>query len=177
VKKTPLFLLLATILFLSPTLQGQTRQKIGFVNSNKIFQELPAAQEVQRRIDAFTKPLQDSLEAMQGELQRLYEDYQRKEALMNEATKRTEQQRLLELERRFNEFRVQKFGAEGEVARETERLLEPIRDDIRMAISNVAKEEGYTFVFDKTEQIQILLYGDPAHELTFKVIDKLKRGR
>ncbi|MCK5571823.1 MAG: OmpH family outer membrane protein, partial [Bacteroidetes bacterium] len=109
-KQTQLFVLLAAILLLSCPLQGQTRQKTGFVNSNKIFQELPAAQEVQRRIDAYTKPLQDSLEAMQRDLQQLYEDYQRKEALMNEATKRAEQQRLLELERRFNEFRVQKFG-------------------------------------------------------------------
>ena len=152
-------------------------QKIGFVNSNKIFQELPAAQEVQKRIDAFTKPLQDSLELMQRELQTSYEDYQRKEALMNEATKRTEQQRLLEMERRFNEFRLRNFGSDGVVARETERMLEPLRNDIRQAIASVAKEEKYSFVFDKTDQIQILLYGDPAHELTFKVIDRLKRGR
>jgi len=152
-------------------------QKIGFVNSNKIFQELPAAQEVQKRIDAFTKPLQDSLELMQRELQTSYEDYQRKEALMNEATKRAEQQRLLEMERRFNEFRLRNFGSDGVVARETERMLEPLRNDIRQAITSVAKEEKYSFVFDKTDQIQILLYGDPAHELTFKVIDRLKRGR
>ena len=168
--------LVAMALLLAPSVFAQA-QKIGFVNSNKIFQELPAAQEVQRRIDAFTKPLQDSLEMMQRDLQGSYEDYQRKEALMNEATKRAEQQRLLELERRFNEFRVQKFGSDGVVARETERMLEPLRNDIRQAIISVAKEEKYTFVFDKTDQIQILLYGDPAHELTFKVIDRLKRGR
>ena len=168
--------IVALALIMAPGLYAQT-QKIGFVNSNKIFQELPAAQEVQRRIDAFTKPLQDSLEMLQSNLQQNYEDYQRKEALMNEATKRAEQQRLLEMERRFNEFRIQKFGSDGVVARETERMLEPLRDDIRQAIASVAKEEKYSFVFDKTDQIQILLYGDPAHELTFKVIDRLKRGR
>jgi len=32
-------------------------------------------------------------------------------------------------------------------------------------------------VFDQTEQVQILLYGDPNHDLTFKVIDRLKRGK
>jgi len=32
-------------------------------------------------------------------------------------------------------------------------------------------------VFDKTETIQILLYGDPTHDITFKVIDRLKRGK
>jgi hypothetical protein len=31
-------------------------------------------------------------------------------------------------------------------------------------------------VFDKTEQIQILLYGDPKDDITFKVIDRLRRG-
>ena len=60
---------------------------------------------------------------------------------------------------------------------ETEKLLAPLRDRIRSAITTVAKEEKYSFVFDKTESIQILLYGDPAHDITFKVIDRLKRGK
>jgi len=152
-------------------------QKIGFVNSAKIFQELPAAQEVQRKIDAVTKPIQDTLETMQKQLAGAYEDYQKKEALMNDATKKSEQQRILDMERRFNEFRSEKLGNDGEVAKQTEKLLAPLREKIRTAIQNVAAEERYSFVFDKTEQIQILLYGDPAHDLTFKVIDKLKRGK
>ncbi len=49
---------------------GQAQaQKIGYVNSTKIFQELPAAQDAQKRIDAIGKPIQDSLEAMQKDLQ------------------------------------------------------------------------------------------------------------
>jgi outer membrane protein len=165
------------ILLIVSTLAVAQTQRIGYVNSAKIFQELPAAQDAQRRIDAVAKPYQDSLEAMQRELQARYEDYQKKEALMNEQTKRAEQQRLIEMERQFNAFRVEKFGAEGAIAKETEKLLAPIREKIKNAIAAVAKDEKYSFVFDKTEQVQILLYGDAAHDLTFKVIDKLKRGK
>jgi len=157
-------------------MQAQS-QRIGYVNSSKIFQELPAAQEAQKRIDAIAKPLQDSMETMQKELQSRYEDYQKKEAMMNDATKKSEQQKLVEMERRYNEFRAEKFGQEGTVAKETEKIINPIREKIKAAIGQVAKEEKYNFIFDKTEQIQILLYGDPTHDMTFKVIDKLKRGK
>ena len=175
-KSTLVVLTACALLTVASALHAQS-QKIGFVNTAKIFQELPAAQEAQKKIDGLAKPLQDSLEAMQRQYQGLVEDYQKKEALMNDQTKRAEQQRILELERRFNEFRAEKLGNEGELAKQTEKLLAPLRDKIRSAIQGVAQEEKYSFVFDRTEQVQILLYGDPAHDLTFKVIDRLKRGR
>jgi outer membrane protein len=176
--KTPFVLLSLTLIALLavPALFAQS-QKIGYVNSSKIFQELPAAQDAQRRIDAMSKPIQDSLQAMQTELQARYEDYQKREALLNDAAKKAEQQKLIDAERRMNEYRVQKLGNDGDLARATEKLLAPLRERIKAAITAIAKEEKYGFIFDKTDAIQILLYGDPAHDVTFKVIDRLNRGR
>ena len=57
------------------------------------------------------------------------------------------------------------------------RILNPLKEKVLKSIERVAKDEKYTFVFDQTEQMQILLYGDPNHDLTFKVIDRLKRGK
>ncbi|MEW6510777.1 MAG: OmpH family outer membrane protein [Bacteroidota bacterium] len=174
--KTPL-LSLSIIVLAVGIVSASAQQRIGFVNSTKIFQELPAAQDAQKKIDAIGKPLQDSLEAMQRDLQAKYEEYQKKEALYNDATKKAEQQKLIDQERRVQEYRLEKFGQDGELAKQTEKIINPIREKIKAAIAQVAKEEKYNFVFDKTEQIQILLYGDPKDELTFKVIDKLKRGK
>jgi outer membrane protein len=172
-------ILLPAIVFLvlfAVAAQAQT-QKIGYVNSTKIFQEYPAALDAQKKIDAIGRPLQDSLDAMQKDLQARYEDYQKKEGMMNDATKKTKQQELVELERAANQFRVEKFGQDGELARRTEQIINPVREKIKAAITQVAKEEKYSFVFDKTDQIQVLLYGDPNQDITFKVIDKLKRGK
>jgi len=165
------------VLFLATAAAAQAQQRIGYVNSTKIFQELPAAQDAQRRIDAIGKPLQDSLEAMQKSLQSQYEEYQKKEALYNEATKKSAQQALIDFERRVQEYRTEKFGQDGQLAKASEQIINPIREKIKTAIATVAKEEKYNFVFDKTDQIQILLYGDPKDDITFKVIDRLKRGK
>ncbi len=41
------------------------------------------------RIDALSKPVQDSLEAMQRDLQARYEDYQNAKRLLNDAAKKS----------------------------------------------------------------------------------------
>jgi outer membrane protein len=164
-------------LIVSVGITAHAQQKIGYVNSTKIFQELPEAQEAQKKIDAMTKPLQDSLGAMQKELQAKYDEYQKKEGMMNEAAKKATQQEILDMERKYNEFRVEKFGNDGDLAKQTDKIITPIKEKIIKAIAAVAKEEKYNFVLDKTEQVLVLLYGDPNHDLTFKVIDKLKRGK
>jgi len=174
VKTRTLPLILGGLLFCAFSAGAQ--QRIAFVNSSKIFQELPAAQEAQRRIDGIGKPMQDSLETMKKDLQEKYAEYQKKESLYNDATKKSEQQKLLEQERAVQEYQVTRFGQEGLLARQSESIINPIRDRIKTAIGAVAKELKYNFVFDKTEQIQILLYGDPKADITFKVIDRLRRG-
>jgi outer membrane protein len=174
VKKLSVLLIGAAFIASASTAGAQ--QRIAFVNSTKIFQELPAAQEAQRRIDGIGKPMQDSLEAMKKDLQEKYAEYQKKEALFNDATKKSEQQKLLEQERAVQEFQLTRFGQEGLLARHSESIINPIRERIKSAIGAVAKELKYNFVFDKTDQIQILLYGDPKDDITFKVIDRLRRG-
>ena len=153
------------------------QQKVGYVNSTKIFQEIPEAQEAQKKIDAITKPYQDSLAAMEKDLQSRIDEYQKKESLMNDAAKKAAQQEFSDLKRKYDEFRVDKFGNDGEIAKQTDKIINPLKDKILKAIEKVAKAEKYTFVFDQTENVKVLLYGDPREDLTNRVIDMLKRGK
>jgi len=174
VKTRSLSLIVAGVFVFACSAHAQ--QRIAFVNSSKIFQELPEAQTAQKRIDGIGKPMQDSLEAMKKDLQDKYAEYQKKESLYNDATKKSEQQKLMEQNQAMQEYQVTRFGQDGLLARQSEMIINPIRDRIKSAITSVAKELKYNFVFDKTDQIQILLYGDPKDDITFKVIDKLRRG-
>ncbi len=95
---------------------------------------------------------------------------------MTDAAKKAEQQKLVELQQQLAQFRQDKFGNDGEIAKRSELIIQPIRDKIKQAIDAIAKAEKYNYVFDKNDQIQILLFGDPKDDLTFKVIDRLNRG-
>jgi outer membrane protein len=50
-----------------------------------------------------------------------------------------------------------------------------IKRKIYTAIEQVAKTESMQFVFDKSGDI-LLLYADASFDITFQVLDKLKRG-
>ncbi len=171
-----LVILLAAVAVLSVPLKAQSI-KIGFVNSAKIFQELPEAQDAQKKIDDMQKSIQDSLEVKQKAFQSKYDEYQKQESMMNEATKKARQDELVGMQRDFELYRQEKLGNNSDLAKESERLLEPLKAKVLKAIERVAKDDKYTFVFDKTDQVNVLLYGDPTHDLTYKVIDRLKRGK
>lgn len=168
--KTTLFFL---VLLIAAT-GVNAQQKVGYVNSPKIFQELPEAQEAQRKIDAFAKPVQDSLASLQKELQDKYDEYRKKESMMTEAAKRSAQDELQALQLKAREYAQDK---DTELGKQREKILTPLKDKILKAIEKVAKEEKYTFVFDQNENTPVLLYGDPREDLTNRVLDKLKRGK
>lgn len=173
--------MLITLIFLSLIISYPTRsdaqQKIGYVNSAKILQEFPEAQEAQKKLDATGAQWQSELERMSRELQTRYEDFQKKEATMAEQAKRDQREELIALEQRGVQYRQEKFGNTGELAILTDSLLTPIKKKVMKVIEQVAKEEKLSFVFDRNEQILVLLYGDPASDYTYKVIDRLNRGK
>ncbi|MFI5250834.1 MAG: OmpH family outer membrane protein [Bacteroidota bacterium] len=150
--------------------------KIGYVNSAKILQEYPEAQEAQKKIDAKGQVWQAELETMSNTLKSKYEAFQQKQATLTDQAKRDQQQELVELEQKGVEFRTEKFGNSGALAQLTDSLLTPIKKKVMKVIEAIAKKEGLQFVFDRNEQILVLLYGEPKYDYTNLVIDRLKRG-
>jgi outer membrane protein len=160
---------------LAASIPAAAQQKIGYVNSEKILQELPAAKEAKDSLAVIVKNWQGELDQMSKDLQGKYEDYQKKQGLYNDQTKQSEQKKLIDEEQQMNDFKTQKFGQQGELAMEQDRLMAPIKKQVFDAIKQVASENKLSFVFDKAGDV-LLLYGEPNADYTFKVIDRLKRG-
>jgi outer membrane protein len=158
------------------TTDSQT-QKIAYVNSAKILDEFPEAQEAQKKLELLGKQWQDEFDKINKSYQDKLQEYQKKSSLMTEEAKKTAQQELLELEQKAYDFRQQKLGQDGELEKQRDKLLTPIKEKILKAIEQVAKEQKFTFVFDKNEQIQFLLFGESTFDVTFDVLSKLKRGK
>lgn len=163
------------VTFCSFTQQASAQQKIGYVNSEKVLAELPEAKQAQAQLEGVVKGWQDELEKMSKALQSKYEDYQKQQSMMNDATKQTKQKELVDEEQKINQYKQDKFGQQGELAAQREKMMKPIQDKVFRAIERVAKEQKLAFVLDKATDIPVL-YADPQFDYTYKVIDNLKRG-
>jgi outer membrane protein len=152
-------------------------QKVGYVDSQIILTQLPDAIKAQGDLDALTNLWSNQIDSMKLALQQQYTDYQKQAATMTEEQKQTRQQEIVASEQQIYTFQNQKFGQpNGEIFQKQEEIFEPVKTKIYGAIEQVAQDEQMHFVFDKSGDV-ILLYADSAFDITFKVLDKLKRGK
>ncbi len=155
---------------------GQS-QKLGYVDSQVILNQLPEAIKAQSDLDALTNLWTSQLDSMKQAYQQAIANYQKQQGTMTEEQKAARQKDVVAMEQTIYDFQQKKFGQQnGEIYQKQEAIFNPVKQKIYAAIGEVAKEEGMQFIFDKSGDI-ILLYADAAFDITYKVLDKLKRGK
>jgi outer membrane protein len=148
-------------------------QRIGYVDSEEIFKNMPEAIMAQGEIEAFQTKMYEKLDSMSQSLQQAIAEFRKQESMMSETIKADQQQRIIAQNEAFEQAKRQ---ASTDVQKRGEQLLKPVKDKVYKAIEEVAKSEKMTFVFDKLKDA-LLLYADNDYDITFKVLDKLKRAK
>lgn len=164
----------AVILFLlSIALPLRSQQKIGYIDSKVILDNLQDAKDAQTNLDNLVLKWRGELQAINDSLNYMKDDYEKKKLILTEKVRSQEEANIKAMEKRISDFRLEKFGENGEYFRKQNELMKPVQDRMFKAIQDVAKEGGYDFVFDRSSQI-LLLYMNDKYDLTQKVIRKLE---
>jgi outer membrane protein len=168
-KKSSIILLFALLLN-STNLFAQLQ--IGYVNSDAIIQNLPDAQDAQKKIDAQIQEWNDEIKKMERDLSEKTKDFEKRKLVMSDTKKAETEKELEKLAQNIDKFRQNKFGYKGELYTKQEEIMKPIQNKIFTAIQEVAEEEDLDFVFDKSGDI-MFLYAKEEYDITDKVLQKL----
>ncbi len=163
-------LLLVGLLCVVPVLHAQT--KIAYINSATVMEQLSEAQDAQKQIDALSQQWQADLNQMANDMQAKVEDYDKRKLIMSDKRRAEVEKDLQDLDKKIVDFRNQKFGTNGELFSKQNELMKPIQEKIFKAVKDVADEEGYDYVVDRSSST-LLLYANNKHDLTQKIIQKL----
>lgn len=148
--------------------------KVGVVNMETIAEQLPEAKQAQEKLMDLTKKYQDTLMKMQKALEDKFQQYQKQKGMMTPEQQQSEEATLQQQNMEILQYRETIFGQTGLLIKKNNEFLEPIRDKIRKAIEMVSKNEKISLVFDTTSSS--LLYFDDKFDITFRVLDEIKRG-
>lgn len=143
-------------------------QKFGHLNSNELLLAMPERATVEEEVKKYAQQLESQLGIMSKEYQAKVQDYQSKEASMTEAIKKDKIKEITNLEERISEFQQ---TAQSDLQEREEKLLRPIIDKAKKAIEDVAKENGYTYIFDSG--VGVLLYQKDSDNIMPLVKKKL----
>jgi outer membrane protein len=147
--------------------------KIGYVDSNTIFDKLPDAQDARQKLDSYIREWKSELAKMQSELTAKKSDFERRKLIMTDQTKKDMEADIQKLEKDIDDYRDKKFGTRGELFQKQDELMKPIQNKVFSVIKEIAQEQDLDFVFDRSSDVT-LLYAKDKYDITPLVIDKLK---
>jgi outer membrane protein len=151
---------------------AHAQAKIGWINSAAIMDKLPEAQDAQRQIDNTVGQWQSELAKMQNEWQARYEEYDKKKLILTDQLRAQTEKELQDLDKKIADYRTKKFGQNGELFAKQNELMKPVQNKIFKVIEDIAREDGYDYVFDKSGDI-LLMYTNDKYDLTAKVFERM----
>ncbi len=120
-------------------------QKFGHVDAASIMQSLPEFIKVRGELEALQKEYENDLKAMQDEIQRKAEDYDKNKSTMN-TTKQEETE--AELNDMYQKLQQAYSDNQQNFQKAQQEKLQPINDKIMSAIKNVGQAGGYVYIMD-----------------------------
>lgn len=153
-------LTLAVALMVSAT--AVNAQKFGRVDLAAIVTNMTEYKEATANLEAYGRDLQDQLEQIQVEFNKLYADYEKNVATYSDTVRQLKERELTELQQRFQDFQQL---AQQDITKKEAELMNPIYEKANEAVKQVSSAGGYIAIFSTTSDQPAsagLAYFDPA---------------
>ena len=160
--------LLVFLLCVSSFTIAQKPLKIGKIEFNTLITAMPGIDSVKSKLQKYQQGLSDQLDAMRGEFENKYLDYQSKSSGMSDLIKQTKEKELADLQSRIDGFQQK---AQQDLQGKQQEFLQPIVDKAKTAIREVAKENGFSIILNSIEDV--LLFDEGAEDIMPLVKKKL----
>ncbi|MEY4287962.1 MAG: hypothetical protein RLZZ30_50 [Bacteroidota bacterium] len=147
-------------------------QTYAFIDSDYILKNVPEYVEAKERLDKmaerWTKEIEDRYEVIKTKKS----NFEREEVLLPKEEREKRKLEIEKLEKDAIDLQTQHFGSEGDYFQKRQELVKPIQDRVFTAMKKVAKREGYSFVFDKANQSN-LVYAEKEFDMSDSVLEEM----
>jgi outer membrane protein len=149
------------------------QSKIGHINSEQIMQTLPEAQDAQKSLDNMVQQWETEIQKMQADWKKKFDEYDKKKLILTDQARADREKELRDLEAGIADYRNKKFGQNGELFQKQTEVMKPIQNKMFKILDDIAKEDGYDYIFDKSGEI-LLLYANDKNDLTQQVLKRMQ---
>ncbi len=143
--------------------------KTGHINRDDIIMALPEYDTAMKAYNAYGQELTNALELMQVEYNNKLDQYVKDSKTLTDLVKANKEQELADMQNRISNFQQQ---AQTQLQDKQASLLNPIIEKVTAAITAVAKEGGFTYVYD----VRTLVYFDPLKSTDIAPLVKTRMG-
>jgi outer membrane protein len=147
-------------------------QTYAFIDSDYILKNVPEYAEAKEKLDKMAERWTKEIEERYSVVKTKKDNYLREEVLLPKEEKEKRKQEIEKLEKEAVELQTMHFGSSGDYFQKRQELIKPIQDRVYTAMKKLAKKEGYSFVFDKANQSN-LIYADKEYDISDAVLEEM----
>lgn len=167
-KKQITLLLLLTLVAFAPVVA----QRYAVVDTRYILGKIPEYKTAETKIQQITEQWQKEIDDKQVALDKMYKNFDAEQFMLSEDLKKKREDELFNKEKEVRELQKKRFGYEGDLFKERQKLIKPIQDKVYNAIQKIAIARSYDFVLDKSEGITVI-FADPKLDKSDDVLREL----
>ncbi|MEY4658961.1 MAG: OmpH family outer membrane protein [Crocinitomicaceae bacterium] len=147
-------------------------QTYAFIDSDYILKNVPEYVEAKERLDKMAERWTKEIEERYEVIKTKKASFDREEVLLPKEEREKRKTEIEKLEKDAIDLQTQHFGSEGDYFQKRQELVKPIQDRVYTAMKKVAKREGYSFVFDKANQSN-LVYAEKEFDMSDSVLEEM----
>lgn len=161
-------------LYLSITLFSfaSSAQRYAVIDTKYILEKIKEYKEADAKIQQTANEWQKELDDLQADLDKMYKNYDAEQYMLTDELKKKREAELFNKEKTLRELQKKRFGYEGDLFKERQRLVKPIQDRVYNAIQKLAVARGYDFILDKSEGITVI-FADPKLDKSDDVLREM----
>lgn len=146
-------------------------QKVGYVDSRKILQDIPGRAQVENALRAEIEKLGAREKRMVDSLNALMAAFERDSVSLSQPER---VQRFTAMQAYDGLYRDTLEALEDEAQRLQAQAMAPLFDQIRLALEDIRQAEGYAMIFDIGGQVNPIVAMDKNLDLSDRVIARLR---
>ena len=159
-------------LFLGFTGLVSAQQRYAVIDTKYILDKIPEYKDADKKLQAISLQWQKEIDDKQAALDKMYKNYEAEQFMLTDELKKKREEELFVKEKEIRDLQKRRFGYEGDLFKERQRLVKPIQDKVYNAIQKIAVAKAFDFVLDKSEGITVI-FADPKLDKSDDVLKEL----
>lgn len=135
-------------------------QRYCIIDSKYILDKIVEYKDAQTKLDKMAQQWQGDIDNQMADVDRMYKAYQAERAMLSDDMRKKREEEIIQKEKTVKELQKQRFGYEGDLFKERQKLVKPVQDKVYNAVQKMAAQKNYDLVLDKAGGIT-MFYADP----------------
>jgi Skp family chaperone for outer membrane proteins len=169
-------ILLVVVLMLI-TFSGNAQRsniRIGYIDTEYILENIPEYNEALSQLDAKVQKWKGDIDLKLRDIDKKKLDLRNERVLLTKELIEEKEEDIKAEEAEILDYQQKRFGPNGDLIIQKQKLIEPIQDQVLTAVQELAKAKKYDFIFDKSADV-VMMYSNKRYDLSDFIVRTITR--